>query len=161
MPFDHKLVRNVDAEADRVAVHGTRAALVSALVAQSHSVEAWLAVFACAVVGVCHVISSFQTILELAMPRQSSEGWFLQYPTAKASARLLISMPSRMLVDAHAVAKAQGISVAELARRAMTHHMAEVVKANSAHVAIYGTRSGGTGNAPVTSEHCTAKDGSA
>ena len=61
------------------------------------------------------------------MPRQSGDGWFLKYESAKASTRLLLSLPKPMLDDAHAVAKAQGISVAELARRAMTRHMSEVV----------------------------------
>lgn len=64
------------------------------------------------------------------MPRQSGDGWFLKYASAKASTRLLLSLPKPMLDDAHAVAKAQGISVAELARRAMTHHMAEVTRAH-------------------------------
>ena len=64
------------------------------------------------------------------MPRQSGDGWFLKYEPAKASTRLLLSLPKPMLDDAHAVAKAQGISVAELVRRAMTHHMAEVARAH-------------------------------
>ena len=74
------------------------------------------------------------------MPRQSGNGWFLKYESAKASTRLLLSLPQPMLDDAHAVAKAQGISVAELARRAMTHHMAELVKANPSLVALRGSR---------------------
>lgn len=64
------------------------------------------------------------------MPRQSGNGWFLKYASTKASTRLLLSLPKPMLDDAHVVAKAQGISVAELARRAMTHHMAEVTRAH-------------------------------
>ena len=76
------------------------------------------------------------------MPRLSGDGWFLQYDSAKASTRLLLSLPGPMLDDAHAVAKAQGISVAELARRAMTHHMAEVVKANPSLVVLRGSRQG-------------------
>lgn len=64
------------------------------------------------------------------MPRQSGDGWFLKYESAKASTRLLLSLPKPMLDDAHAVAKAQGISVAELVRRSMTHHMAEVTRAH-------------------------------
>ena len=74
------------------------------------------------------------------MSRQSGDGWFLKYESAKASTRLLLSLPKPMLGDAHAVAKAQGISVAELVRRAMTHHMAEVVKANPSLVALRGAR---------------------
>ena len=62
------------------------------------------------------------------MPRQSGDGWFLKYESAKASTRLLLSLPKPMLDDAHAVAKVQGISVAELARRAMTHHMSELAR---------------------------------
>ena len=62
------------------------------------------------------------------MPRQSDGGWFLKYESAKASARLLLSLPQPMLDDAHAAAKLQGISVAELARRAMTHHMSELAR---------------------------------
>ena len=74
------------------------------------------------------------------MPRQSGDGWFLKYESAKASTRLLLSLPKPMLDDAHAVAKVQGISVAELARRAMTHHMSELVKANPSLVALRGAR---------------------
>lgn len=62
------------------------------------------------------------------MPRQSGDGWFLKYESAEASTRLLLSLPKPMLDDAHAVAKAQGISVAELVRRAMTYHMAELAR---------------------------------
>lgn len=62
------------------------------------------------------------------MPRQSDGGWFLKYESAKASTRLLLSLPKPMLDDAHAAAKLQGISVAELARRAMTHHMSELAR---------------------------------
>lgn len=62
------------------------------------------------------------------MPRQSGGGWFLKYGSAKASTRLLLSLPRPMLEDAHAAAKLQGISVAELARRAMTHHMSELAR---------------------------------
>ena len=76
------------------------------------------------------------------MSRQSGDGWFLKYESAKASTRLLLSLPKPMLDDAHAVAKVQGISVAELVRRAMTHHMAEVVKANPSLVALRGSRQG-------------------
>ncbi len=76
------------------------------------------------------------------MPRQSGDGWFLKYESAKASTRLLLSLPKPMLDDAHAVAKAQGISVAELARRAMTYHMSELVKANPSLVALRGSRQG-------------------
>ena len=76
------------------------------------------------------------------MPRQSGNGWFLKYESAKASTRLLLSLPKPMLDDAHAVAKAQGISVAELARRAMTYHMAELAKANPSLIALRGSRQG-------------------
>ena len=90
-----------------------------------------------------HVISSAQhTCWSAVMPRQSGDGWFLKYESAKASTRLLLSLPKPMLDDVHAVAKAQGISVAELARRAMTHHMAELVKANPSLVALRGSRQG-------------------
>ena len=90
-----------------------------------------------------HVISSAQqTCWSVVMPRQFGDGWFLKYESAKASTRLLLSLPKPMLDDAHAVAKAQGISVAELARRAMTHHMAELVKANPSLVALRGSRQG-------------------
>ena len=74
------------------------------------------------------------------MPRQSGDGWFLKYESAKASTRLLLSLPKPMLDDAHAVAKAQGISVAELARRAMTHYMAEVAKQYPTVVLVGATR---------------------
>lgn len=57
------------------------------------------------------------------MPRQSGNGWFLKYDKCVAEKRLLISLPVDMLKDAHAAAALQGISAAELARRAMTHHM--------------------------------------
>ena len=78
-----------------------------------------------------HVISSTQqTCWSVVMPRQSGDGWFLKYESAKASTRLLLSLPQPMLDDAHAAAKAQGISVAELARRAMTHHMSELARAH-------------------------------
>ena len=62
------------------------------------------------------------------MPRQSDGGWFLKYESAKASTRLLLSLPKPMLDDAHAAAKVQGISVAELVRRAMTYHMLELAR---------------------------------
>lgn len=62
------------------------------------------------------------------MPRQSDGGWYLKYESAKASTRLLLSLPQPMLDDAHAAAKLQGISVAELARRAMTYHMSELAR---------------------------------
>lgn len=64
------------------------------------------------------------------MPRQSGDGWFLKYESAKASTRLLLSLPGPMLEDAHAAAQLQGISVAELARRAMTNHVAALAKAH-------------------------------
>ena len=76
------------------------------------------------------------------MPRQSGAGWFLKYESSKASTRLLLSLPRPMLDDAHAAAKAQGISVAELVRRAMTLHMAELVKANLSLVVLRGSRQG-------------------
>ena len=64
------------------------------------------------------------------MPHQAGSGWFLRYASPKASTRLLLSLPKDMLADAHAVAAAQGISTAELVRRAMTMHMREVVRAH-------------------------------
>ena len=64
------------------------------------------------------------------MPRQSSEGWFLQYPTAKASTRLLISLPGPMMGDISKSADAQNISAAELMRRAATFHMKELTRAH-------------------------------
>ena len=111
----------------QVVILSVWAALVAAVLAQDRH-------------RLCHVISSAQqTCWSVVMPRQSGDGWFLKYESAKASTRLLLSLPKPMLDDAHAVAKAQGISVAELARRAMTHHMAELVKANPSLVALRGS----------------------
>ena len=64
------------------------------------------------------------------MPRQSGDGWFLKYESAKASTRLLLSLPQPMQDDAHAVAKAKGISVAEVVRRALTRHMRDFARAH-------------------------------
>jgi hypothetical protein len=58
----------------------------------------------------------------------SDARWFLKYESVGASARLLLSLPQPMLDDAHAAARLQGISVAELVRRAMTHHMSELAR---------------------------------
>lgn len=74
------------------------------------------------------------------MPRQSGDSWFLQYGSAKASTRLLLSLPRSMLDDAHAVAKVQSISVAELVRRAVTRHMSEVIATHPSSVALKGKR---------------------
>ena len=133
------LVRRVAAHAQQVVVLCVWAALVAAVLAHDH-VDAEQVSDR---YGFGHVISSTQqTCWSVVMPRQSGDGWFLKYESAKASTRLLLSLPKPMLDDAHAVAKAQGISVAELVRRAVTHHMAELVKANPSLVALRGSRQG-------------------
>ncbi len=76
------------------------------------------------------------------MPRQSGSGWFMQYESSKAETRLLISLPRPMLDDAHAIAKAQGISVAEVIRRALTRHMQDFVREHPTVVALNGSAKG-------------------
>ena len=143
-----RLVGHVAAHAQEVVILCMWAPLVAAVLAHAHAdvqqirSRHRLALGALTLVF-GHVISSAQqTCWSVVMPRQSGDGWFLKYESAKASTRLLLSLPKPMLDDAHAVAKAQGISVAELARRAMTHHMAELVKANPSLVALRGSRQG-------------------
>ena len=143
-----RLVRHVAAHAQQVVIFSVGAALVAAVLAHDHADAGQVSdrhrrALRALTVGFGHVISSAQqTCWSVVMPRQSGDGWFLKYESAKASTRLLLSLPKPMLDDAHAVAKAQGISVAELARRAMTHHMAELVKANPSLVALRGSRQG-------------------
>ncbi len=60
------------------------------------------------------------------MPCQSDDGWYLKYESTKTSTRFLLSLPEPMLDDARAAAKLQGISVAELVRRAITHDMLDL-----------------------------------
>lgn len=50
--------------------------------------------------------------------------WSLQYPDARSDTRMLTSLPKAMLLDAQCVAAAEGISTAELNRRALTAWMA-------------------------------------
>ena len=76
------------------------------------------------------------------MPRQSGSGWFMQYASSKASTRLLISLPGPMLDDVHAMAKAQGISAAEVMRRALTRHMRDFVREHPSAVALHGSAKG-------------------
>ena len=145
-----RLVGHVAAHAQEVVVFCMRAPLVAAVLAHGHADARQTRdrgysrpALGALTLTLGHVISSAQqTCWSVVMPRQSGDGWFLKYESAKASTRLLLSLPKPMLDDAHAVAKAQGISVAELARRAMTHHMAEVVKANPSLVALRGSRQG-------------------
>lgn len=64
------------------------------------------------------------------MARRNDAGWFLRYVVGTATTRLLLSLPVGMMGDARRVAHAQHISVAEMTRRAMTKHMAEVARAH-------------------------------
>ena len=143
-----RLVGHITAHAQQVVIFSMWAALVAAVLAQDHAyagriVDRHRLALRTLTLVLGHVISSAQqTCWSAVMPRQSGDGWFLKYESAKASTRLLLSLPKPMLDDAHAVAKAQGISVAELARRAMTYHMAELVKANPSLVALRGSRQG-------------------
>ena len=143
-----RLIRRVAAHAHEVVILCMWAPLVAAVLAQDHADARQVCdhhgfALGALTLRLGHVISSAQqTRWSVVMPRQSGDGWFLKYESAKASTRLLLSLPKPMLDDAHAVAKAQGISVAELARRAMTHHMAELVKANPSLVALRGSRQG-------------------
>lgn len=60
------------------------------------------------------------------MARQAGKQWFVDYGQERSKTRLLVSLPVPMLADAHAAAKLQGISVAELVRRAVTRQLAEL-----------------------------------
>ena len=143
-----RLIGHVATHAQEVVIFCMWASLVAAVLAHAHADARQIRSRNRLALGALtlmfgHVISSAQqTCWSVVMPRQSGDGWFLKYESAKASTRLLLSLPKPMLDDAHAVAKAQGISVAELARRAMTHHMAELVKANPSLVALRGSRQG-------------------
>lgn len=143
-----RLIRHVTAHAQEVVILCMWTPFVATVLAQDHANARQIRdrhrlALGALTLTLGHVISSAQqTCWSVVMPRQSGDGWFLKYESAKASTRLLLSLPKPMLDDAHAVAKAQGISVAELARRAMTHHMAELVKANPSLVALRGSRQG-------------------
>lgn len=50
--------------------------------------------------------------------------WALQYLDPKSDTRMLISLPSAMLEDIARVAESEGISMAELTRRALTERLA-------------------------------------
>lgn len=99
----------------------------------------WSCVLVCAIgCSSCDII--YHTNFWRAMMlRLSGDEWFLKYESSKVSARMLLSLPEQMLEDVHAVAKAHGISTAELVRRALTSHMAEMVKSNPSLVALRGS----------------------
>lgn len=57
------------------------------------------------------------------MPSPNDSGWALKYPDPRNDTRVLISLPTLMLQDAKQVAQAEGITVAELFRRAVTGYL--------------------------------------
>lgn len=63
------------------------------------------------------------------MPHPDGSGWLLNYADPRNDTRLLVSMPSAMLRDLRLLAKSQGISIAELIRRAATREVAAQIKA--------------------------------
>ena len=63
------------------------------------------------------------------MPRPDGSGWLLTYADPRNNTRLLMSLPSAMLCDFRLLAKSQGISVAELMRRAATRELAAQIRA--------------------------------
>lgn len=63
------------------------------------------------------------------MPIPDGSSWLLEYPDPKNDTRMLVSLPSAMLRDLHLMAKASGISTAELVRRAVTAELASQIRA--------------------------------
>lgn len=62
------------------------------------------------------------------MPRPDGSGWLLNYTDPRNDTRLLMSLPSAMLRDLRILAKSQGISIAELMRRAATREVAAQIE---------------------------------
>ena len=58
------------------------------------------------------------------MPHPDGSGWLLNYADPRNDTRMLMSLPSAMLRDLRLLAKARGISLAELMRRAATRELA-------------------------------------
>lgn len=62
------------------------------------------------------------------MSHPDGSGWLLSYADPRNNTRMLMSLPSAMLCDLHLLAKSQGISTAELMRRAATREIAAQIK---------------------------------
>lgn len=62
------------------------------------------------------------------MSHPDGSGWLLNYADPRNDTRVLVSMPSAMLRDLRLLAKSQGISIAELIRRAATREVAVQIK---------------------------------
>lgn len=62
------------------------------------------------------------------MPRIDSSAWSVKYDDPRSGTRFLLSLPEAMLMDLHVLAHSQGISVAEVLRRAVTRALAEHTK---------------------------------
>lgn len=65
------------------------------------------------------------------MARKAGKQWFIDYGEERSKTRLLISLPVPMLMDLHAAAKLQGISAAELVRRAATRQLADLARSSA------------------------------
>lgn len=63
------------------------------------------------------------------MPHPDGSGWSLTYADPRSNTRMLMSLPSAMLRDLHILARSQGISTAELMRRAATREVAAQIRA--------------------------------
>lgn len=63
------------------------------------------------------------------MPHPDDSGWLLKYTDPRSDTRMLMSLPSAMLRDLRILAKSQGISTAELMRRAATRELASQISA--------------------------------
>lgn len=62
------------------------------------------------------------------MPYIPPPNWSLTYEDPRSNARTLISMPAEMLRDLRVLSKSQGLSVAEMIRRAVTREIAAVLE---------------------------------
>lgn len=79
------------------------------------------------------------------MPHPDGSSWLLNYTDPRNDTRLLMSLPSSMLRDLRILAKSQGISIAELMRRAATREVAAQIRAQPELAASF------TGTLPMQS----------
>lgn len=63
------------------------------------------------------------------MPTPDGSGWLLSYEDPRNDTRMLISLPTAMLRDAQTLARARGISAAELVRQGLTREIAQHLRA--------------------------------
>ncbi len=62
------------------------------------------------------------------MPIPDGSGWYLQYDDPQATERLLVSFPYDLRRDLRVLSSSEGISDAELIRRAVTRELAMVIR---------------------------------